>query len=249
MLEGNMKNNQQEGFGSEEGSVDNEENSNKNKKKADFNLTESVKIGQQADEEEEEELGNSLFIFSPTNPLRDFLRNFIMNSYFAGFIYHMIALNSMLLSLDEPQLADPFQKKTIALMLLIISIIFVFECVIKIIAQGFYFGKKTYLRDPWNILDFIIVMFSIITWVLEAVMDGADMSFIRGFRALRALRPLRVVSKNEGIKTVVNSLLESIPALLNVLLIVLLFLLVFGILGIQLFKGQLGRCSEPNELT
>lgn len=159
----------------------------------------------------------------------------------------MIALNSMLLSLDEPKLEDAYQKKTIALMLLIISIIFVFECVIKIIAQGFYFGKKTYLKDPWNILDFIIVMFSIITWVLEALMDGADMSFIRGFRALRALRPLRVVSKNEGIKTVVNSLLESIPALLNVLLIVLLFLLVFGILGIQLFKGQLGRCSESNE--
>ena len=107
---------------------------NKNKKKADMNLSESVKIGQQADEEEEEELGNSLFIFSPTNPLRVFLRNFIMNSYFAGFIYHMIALNSMLLSLDEPKLEDPFQKKTIALMLLIISIIFVFECVIKIIA-------------------------------------------------------------------------------------------------------------------
>ena len=251
MLEGNNKN-QQDGFGSEEGSVSNvdgEGQGNKNKKKTDFNLSESVKIGAQAEEEEEEELGNSLFIFSPTNPIREFLRNFIMNSYFAGFIYHMIALNSMLLSLDEPKLEDPFQKKTIALMLLIISIIFVIECAIKIIAQGFYFGKKTYLKDPWNILDFIIVMFSIITWVLEAVMDGADMSFIRGFRALRALRPLRVVSKNEGIKTVVNSLLESIPALLNVLLIVLLFLLVFGILGIQLFKGQLGRCSEDNEQT
>jgi hypothetical protein len=42
---------------------------------------------------------------------------------------------------------------------------------------------------------------------------------------------------NIGIKTVVNALLNSIPALMNVMLIVLLFLLVFGILGIQLFKG------------
>jgi len=46
---------------------------------------------------------------------------------------------------------------------------------------------------------------------------------------------------------VVNSLLQSIPALLNVLLIVLLFLLVFGILGIQLFKGMLGDCNDPDE--
>lgn len=92
-------------------------------------------------------------------------------------------------------------------------------------------GPRTYLTDSWNILDFIIVLFSILTWVLEAS-TGGNMEFVRGFRALRALRPLRVVSKNEGIKTVVNSLLESIPALLNVLLIVLLFLMVFGILGI-----------------
>jgi len=50
-----------------------------------------------------------------------------------------------------------------------------------------------------------------------------------------------------GMKTVVNALLESIPALISVLLIVLLFLLVFGILGIQLFKGQLGVCNDEDD--
>lgn len=131
-------------------------------------------------------------------------------------------------------------------MLTTISIIFVFECVIKIIVLGFFIGEKTYLKDSWNILDFTIVLFSFLTWILEAA-AGTNVEFVRGFRALRALRPLRVVSKNEGIKTVVNSLLESIPALLNVLLIVLLFLLVFGILGIQLFKGKMGKCNDPSE--
>lgn len=130
-------------------------------------------------------------------------------------------------------------------MLNIISALFVVECLIKVIVLGFYWGERTYLTDSWNILDFTIVLFSILTWVLEAS-TGGNMEFVRGFRALRALRPLRVVSKNEGIKTVVNSLLESIPALLNVLLIVLLFLMVFGILGIQLFKGKLGRCNDDD---
>lgn len=149
-------------------------------------------------------------------------------------------------------------------MLNIISVIFVVEAVVRIIVMGFYIGERTYLKDPFNILDFMIVIFSCLTWILEASVKDADISFIRGFRALRALRPLRVVSKNEGkysvqidfynlsflilgIKTVVNSLLESIPALLNVLLIVLLFLLVFGILGIQLFKGMLGYCNFVDE--
>jgi hypothetical protein len=127
-----------------------------------------------------------------------------------------------------------------------ISIIFVAEFAIKVVVMGFYWGERTYLKDPWNILDFVIVFFSFVTWILEAYATG-DVSFLRGFRALRALRPLRVVSKNEGIKTVVNALLESIPALINVLLIVMLFLLVFGILGIQLFKGQLGVCNDGSD--
>jgi len=83
-------------------------------------------------------------------------------------------------------------------MLNIISVIFVVEAVVRIIVMGFYIGERTYLKDPFNILDFMIVIFSCLTWILEASVKDADISFIRGFRALRALRPLRVVSKNEG---------------------------------------------------
>jgi hypothetical protein len=130
-------------------------------------------------------------------------------------------------------------------MLLIISIIFICECVSKIVVYGFFIGPKTYLKDNWNNLDFVIVLFSVLTWILESF-DSLDISFMRGFRALRALRPLRVVSKSEGIKTVVNSLLEAIPALLNVILIIFLFLLVFGILGVQLFSGGIAFCNDDN---
>lgn len=185
----------------------------------------------------------SLFLFSYDNKFRAFLRDFINNNYFSGFIYHMIALNSLLLILDSPNLDDQYQKQTISGLLTLISIIFIVECVIKIIAAGFIMGERTYLKDGWNILDFIIVVFSIITMLLENLLD-TNVSFIRGFRALRALRPLKFVSKNEGIKTVVNALLESIPSLLNVMLIVLLFLLVFGILGVQLFSGKVGYCND-----
>lgn len=96
---------------------------------------------------------------------------------------------------------------------------------------GFVIGKGTYLRDAFNILDFVIVLFSILNWILDNL-SGVSVSFLRGFRALRALRPLRMVSKNDGMKIVVNSLLKSIPSLFNVFLICLLFLLVFGILAV-----------------
>jgi len=53
-----------------------------------------------------------------------------------------------------------------------------------------------------------------------------------------------MISKDEGMKTIVNSLLKALPSLVNVGLINLLFLVVFGILGVQLLKGQIGGCND-----
>lgn len=182
--------------------------------------------------------GKSLFIFPTNSKIRILLKHFLEHPYFENFIYHIIGLNSLLLALDQPVVNDPYQKMTLKTMQSIISGIFVTEATLKILALGFVFGKGTYLRDPWNILDFIIVSSSIFDWLIIFASKQISVTFIRGFRALRALRPLRMVSKNEGMKTVVNSLMRAIPSLLNVLLITLLFLLVFGILGVQLLKGS-----------
>jgi len=59
-------------------------------------------------------------------------------------------------------------------------------------------GPKSYLRNPWNILDFIIVIFSL---------GGLRFKDLGIFKMFRSLRPLRVVSKNEGLKIAVLALL------------------------------------------
>jgi voltage-gated sodium channel type IX alpha len=79
----------------------------------------------------------------------------------------------------------------------IIGGIFIAEAIIKIIVRGFCKGRGTYIRDPWNILDFIIVLFAIIGYILDSL-NSINVGFLRAFRSLRALRPLRMVSKNEG---------------------------------------------------
>lgn len=35
---------------------------------------------------------------------------------------------------------------------------FLLEFLLKVIAMGFVFEKYTYLRDPWNVLDFTVVI-------------------------------------------------------------------------------------------
>ena len=124
------------------------------------------------------------------------------------------------------------------------SSVFIVEFVLNVISKGFMFAENAYLKNNWNILDFLIVIFTILTWVLESLLP--NVSFVKGFRALRALRPLKIVSTNESLKIVVYSVFEAIPELASVALIVVLFLLVFGILGIQLFKGSMGSCNDTD---
>ena len=78
--------------------------------------------------------------------------------------------------------------------------LFTLEALINIILFGFLCnGKSSYVRDPWNVMDLIIVFFSIFTLVLQG-QGGADLSILKVFRMLRVLRPLRFLKRNLGLK-------------------------------------------------
>ena len=59
---------------------------------------------------------------------------------------------------------------------------------------------------------------------------------------LRVLRPLRMISRNEGLKLAVESLINAIPSIINALVIALLFFILFGIFGTNYFKGKFFYC-------
>ena len=187
----------------------------------------------------------SLFIFAPDSKIRMFFAATLKHQYFDGFVYHLIGLNSIMLMIDDPTISDPYVSSTISMIVNIISGFFIGEAIMKIISYGFCIGPGTYLKDSWSILDFVIVLSAILNWILDSL-QSVSFTFMRGFRALRALRPLRMISKDEGMKTVINSLLRAIPSLANVALINLLFLSVFSILGVQLFKGEYSSCNDSS---
>jgi hypothetical protein len=62
--------------------------------------------------------------------------------------------------------------------------------------MGFVSGRYTYLRDPFNVLDFTVVILSIVSFGYELSDSKTDISYVRAFRALRAIRPLKLVNKN-----------------------------------------------------
>jgi hypothetical protein len=183
-------------------------------------------------------------LISPDSRPRVWVSLILKHPYFETFIFHFIALNSLLLIVDEPILENEYTKKVINNLSLFMSGVFILECIAKIFVMGFCYGKTTYLQEGFNVLDFIIVVISLSDFVLGYLDTGIDISYLRAFRALRALRPLKLVSKNEGMRLIVNSLLNSISGIGNVMLISVLFYTVYGILGVQFLKGRVGICSD-----
>ena len=98
----------------------------------------------------------------------------------------------------------------------------------QVLALGFVCnGKRSYLRDAWNILDFCIVLVSLVMLL--------GIPQLKPLRVLRALRPLRLVSRNPGMKLVVNSLLRAMPGVANVMSVQMLFMLIFGIVFFNIY--------------
>ena len=108
-------------------------------------------------------------------------------------------------------------------------------------------NKHAYLRDGWNAVDFMVVLLG---WApyLPYFANASDNN-LTGVRVVRLLRPLRTLHSIHGLRDLVNGLLKSIPPLLNVLLLFVFCFVLFGIVGIQLFAGNLRQqCYEvdPN---
>ena len=131
----------------------------------------------------------------------------------------------------------------------VFTLIFLIECLIKIIAKGFYYNNLgpvvPYIKNSWNVLDFLIVLSSVMDYGLALFDVNLEaMKSLKAFRALRGLRPLRMISRDEGMRLVVNALLASLPSMTNVLLICFLFILIFAIMGVSFFQGMFYHCVK-----
>ena len=119
-------------------------------------------------------------------------------------------------------------------------IIFTTEMLSKILAYGFIGHKNAYLHDPWCQLDFVVVS---LAWLPILFPTMGNYSVLRAFRALR---PLRALKRVPGMPVLVQWILSVMPKMGNVAMLCGFVFLVFGIVGMELFKGALHyRCALP----
>lgn len=108
---------------------------------------------------------------------------------------------------------------------------FIFEASMKIISQGLIKHKNAYLRDGWNIVDFLVVMSSIFEILVTMFNQNNSVKF-NMLRVLRVLRPLRSVKRVPSMRRLVTIMIRSLPELGNTLVFMMFFFIVFGIIAI-----------------
>ncbi|KAG3274620.1 sodium voltage-gated channel alpha subunit 1, transcript variant X4 [Ictidomys tridecemlineatus] len=174
---------------------------------------------------------SALYILTPFNPLRKIAIKILVHSLFSMLIMCTILTNCVFMTMSNP----PDWTKNVEYTF---TGIYTFESLIKIIARGFCLEDFTFLRDPWNWLDFTVITFAYVT----EFVDLGNVSALRTFRVLRALKTISVIP---GLKTIVGALIQSVKKLSDVMILTVFCLSVFALIGLQLFMGNLrNKCVQ-----
>ena len=187
----------------------------------------------------------SLCCLRPRHPLRKAAIKTVEAWWFEPLIMLTILVNCTTMAW-ESNLDPPGTPKAalIAQMETAYLYIYTTEMGLKILARGFALHRNAYLRDPWSILDFVVVTtgwLGVLPPELRLPAVSANLSVMRALRVLRFLRALKMVP---GMPQLVQAVLNVMPAMANVSLLCAFVFLVFGIVGMELFKGSLHyRCA------
>uniref|UniRef100_A0AAY4EK69 Voltage-dependent N-type calcium channel subunit alpha n=1 Tax=Denticeps clupeoides TaxID=299321 RepID=A0AAY4EK69_9TELE len=178
-------------------------------------------------------VNRSLFIFSEDNIIRKYAKKITEWPY---PLKTTIIANCIVLALEQhlPESdKTPMSERLDDTEPYFIGI-FCFEAGIKIIALGFAFHKGSYLRNGWNVMDFVVVL----TGILATV--GADFD-LRTLRAVRVLRPLKLVSGIPSLQVVLKSIMKAMVPLLQIGLLLFFAILMFAIIGLDFYMGKFHR--------
>uniref|UniRef100_A0A3B4CRF5 Voltage-dependent L-type calcium channel subunit alpha n=1 Tax=Pygocentrus nattereri TaxID=42514 RepID=A0A3B4CRF5_PYGNA len=188
----------------------------------------------------------ALFCLNLNNPIRRACISLVEWKPFDIFILIAIFANCMALAVYVPFPEDDSNStnhdlETVEYAFLII---FTIETFLKIIAYGLVMHQNAYVRNGWNMLDFVIVVIGLFSVVLEVLTKDGGSQEAEGFdvkalRAFRVLRPLRLVSGVPSLQVVLNSIIKAMVPLLHIALLVLFVIIIYAIIGLELFIGKM----------
>eukprot|EP00775_Hariotina_reticulata_P006841 gene6841-7059_t len=183
--------------------------------------------------------GTSLWLLSETNPFRVRLYDIVTSRWFDYFMFFFILLNCVEMAYEYPDMSrEDLDGKIMYWSDMVFTIFFSLEALFKVLAFGF----RPYMSFFQNQVDFLIMVSSLAMLFL----DTLDLAVIKALRVLRAIKPLRALTRSAGMQLIFKSLTLSLAAMGNVSIVVLLFFIIFAILGVQLFHGKFFSCNDKS---
>ncbi len=175
--------------------------------------------------------------------LRFYCRLLVDNPIFDYLSLFVIIANTILILISDPTDSNNLGNLSDNYFLYFYTV----ESVLKIVAFRFWAAEDAYIKDPWNILDFFVVVVGWILFIVEKALNGTKISGLAGLRAFRILRPLKTVKRFKGLKKLVTALLLALGHLGETGIVLFFFFLIFAIAGRQMWQGLFyRRCMNVN---
>ncbi|XP_032652253.2 voltage-dependent L-type calcium channel subunit alpha-1C isoform X14 [Chelonoidis abingdonii] len=181
---------------------------------------------------------------------------YVVNStYFEYLMFILILLNTICLAMQHYGQSCPF-KQAMNILNMLFTGLFTVEMILKLIA----FKPKHYFCDAWNTFDALIVVGSIVDIAITEVnpaehtqcsssMNAEENSriSITFFRLFRVMRLVKLLSRGEGIRTLLWTFIKSFQALPYVALLIVMLFFIYAVIGMQVFgKIALNDTSHIN---
>ncbi|CAH6787730.1 Cacna1s [Phodopus roborovskii] len=170
--------------------------------------------------------------YIPKNPYQYQVWYLVTSSYFEYLMFALIMLNTVCLGMQHYNQSEQMNHVS-DILNVAFTIIFTLEMVLKLIA----FKPRGYFGDPWNVFDFLIVIGSIIDVILSEIDDPDESARISSafFRLFRVMRLIKLLSRAEGVRTLLWTFIKSFQALPYVALLIVMLFFIYAVIGMQMF--------------
>ncbi|XP_065724029.2 voltage-dependent calcium channel type A subunit alpha-1 isoform X6 [Drosophila suzukii] len=194
---------------------------------------------------------SSMFILSPTNPIRRGAHWVVNLPYFDFFIMVVISMSSIALAAEDPVRENSRRNKILNYFDYAFTGVFTIEMLLKIVDLGVILHPGSYLREFWNIMDAVVVICAAVSFGFDmsGSSAGQNLSTIKSLRVLRVLRPLKTIKRVPKLKAVFDCVVNSLKNVVNILIVYILFQFIFSVIGVQLFNGKFFYCTDESKHT
>ncbi|XP_055541645.1 voltage-dependent calcium channel type A subunit alpha-1-like isoform X13 [Wyeomyia smithii] len=194
---------------------------------------------------------SSMFVLSPTNPIRCAAHWVVNLRYFDFFIMVVISLSSIALAAEDPVDEESDRNRILNFFDYAFTGVFTIEMLLKIVDLGVILHPGSYLREFWNIMDAVVVICAAVSFGFDMTGSsaGQNLSTIKSLRVLRVLRPLKTIKRVPKLKAVFDCVVNSLKNVTNILIVYILFHFIFAVIAVQLFNGKFFYCTDDSKHT